>query len=243
MIFTYFVILGVLIGSFFNVVILRLPKNESVIYPNSHCPKCKKSLKFYHNIPIISWIYLRGHCAFCGEKISFQYPLIEFASGVIFAITFLHEKGDLLNALIYGLIFVALLSLCIIDFRYKAVPDKLSLPTLVLALFTNSPMFTIKYALLFAGAFALLRIFVSFFLKKEALGEADIIIAATIGAMFGFPLGALGIYIGALIALVAFVFIKDKNIQIPFIPFLAAGAFSAYVFDSYLLQFIGKFYV
>ncbi len=79
-----FFIIGLCVGSFLNVVIIRVPKEESIVFPASHCVKCNKALKFYHNIPLISWIFLGGKCAFCKEKISIQYPIIELLSGLIF---------------------------------------------------------------------------------------------------------------------------------------------------------------
>ena len=79
----FIALFGISIGSFLNVVIYRLPKNESIVLPASHCSKCKVPLKFYHNIPIFSWFYLKGKCAYCNSKISIQYPLIEFGIGVL----------------------------------------------------------------------------------------------------------------------------------------------------------------
>jgi leader peptidase (prepilin peptidase)/N-methyltransferase len=79
-------VFGAVIGSFLNVVILRIPKDESIAYPSSHCFSCGNSLKPWHNIPIVSWLFLRGRCAFCNEKISMQYPAVEFISGVIFVL-------------------------------------------------------------------------------------------------------------------------------------------------------------
>jgi len=74
---------GISIGSFLNVIIHRIPKEESIVFPASHCPKCNKSLKWYHNIPLFSWIFLKGKCAFCKESISFRYPIIEFINGMV----------------------------------------------------------------------------------------------------------------------------------------------------------------
>ena len=88
MILAYAFIVGVAIGSFLNVVILRVPKGESISFPASHCPKCNNKLKFYHNIPLLSWIFLGGKCAYCKEKISLQYPLIEFLTSIIFTPNF-----------------------------------------------------------------------------------------------------------------------------------------------------------
>ncbi|WP_415846372.1 prepilin peptidase [Sulfurimonas sp.] len=97
-------VLGTLIGSFVNVLILRIPKDESVVFGSSHCPKCLNTLKPWHNIPIFSWIFLRGKCSFCKSSISVQYPVIEFISGLIFLI--LATKYSLsLPLLLIGLSF------------------------------------------------------------------------------------------------------------------------------------------
>jgi leader peptidase (prepilin peptidase)/N-methyltransferase len=86
-----FAILGLAVGSFLNVLIIRIPKNESVAFPPSHCIKCGKRLKFYHNIPLLSWIFLGGRCVYCKEKISFQYPLVEALTSIIFIISYLKK--------------------------------------------------------------------------------------------------------------------------------------------------------
>ncbi len=113
-----FIILGLLIGSFLNVLIIRIPKGESVVFPSSHCVKCKEKLKWWHNISLLSWILLKGRCYFCNEKISWQYPLIESLSAFLFAISYLKSE-NLYQALIVSLIFALLLALSAIDFKYK----------------------------------------------------------------------------------------------------------------------------
>lgn len=234
-------IFGLVIGSFLNVVILRLPEGKNIAFPSSHCFTCKKPLKWYHNIPLFSWIFLGAKCAYCKAKISFQYPLIEVLVAVIFVVCYYQTDSWVLLA-VHGLVFSLLLALSVIDLKYKAVPDSLSVPTLILALFASSPLITIEQALLYAGGFALLRILVSYFLKKEAMGEADIIIAGIIGAMVGTPLGLVAIYISAILALVGFVAVRKKGYELPFIPFLSLGLFIAYVFDKELLELVGSLY-
>ncbi len=224
---------GLLFGSFLNVLILRIPKDESVVFPSSHCPKCNTDLKWWHNIPLISWLLLGGKCAFCKEKISFQYPLIELTSAIIFLLAYL-KMGDVTHGVVVGLVFALLLGLSIIDFRYKAVPDSLNLAALTLAIFSSSAILTnFSNALLFAGGFSLLRFYVSFVIKKEALGEADIMIAATIGAMVGVKMGLFTIFLSAIIAMPVFIYIKEKDYEVPFIPFLALALFLVYMFNDF----------
>ncbi|MDR1007359.1 MAG: prepilin peptidase [Campylobacteraceae bacterium] len=236
----YLTVFGLLFGSFLNVLILRIPKNESIIFPSSHCVNCGTPLKWYHNIPLISWVFLGGKCAYCKKKISFQYPLVELITALLFFTCALKES-NVYFALVQGVIFALLLALSVIDLRYKAVPDSLSLPTLVLALVGIEILSKLQYALLFAGGFALLRIFITAIIKREAMGEADIIIAAVIGAMLGIPLGFVAIYLSALFALPAFFIVAKRGFELPFIPFLAAGLFVTYLFNdqiSALLKYV-----
>ncbi|HHD83659.1 MAG TPA: prepilin peptidase, partial [Campylobacteraceae bacterium] len=127
---------GLLFGSFLNVLILRIPKEESIVFPGSHCPKCNNKLKWWHNIPVLSWLMLGGKCYFCKEKISIQYPLIELATAAIFALVY-WKLQNVPFAVITGLVFALLLGLSVIDLRYKAVPDSLNLSALTLAIFAS----------------------------------------------------------------------------------------------------------
>jgi leader peptidase (prepilin peptidase)/N-methyltransferase len=227
---------GLLFGSFLNVLIYRIPKEESVVFPASHCPQCDADLKWWHNIPLFSWLFLGGKCAFCKGKISFQYPLIELSTALLFALAYWRMQ-DVTHAVVVGLVFALLLGLSVIDFRYKAVPDSLNLAALTLAVFSTSTLLTnFTNALLFAGGFTLLRFYVSFIIKKEALGEADIMIAATIGAMVGLKLGLFTIFLSAIIALPVFVIIKEKDYEVPFIPFLALALFLVFIFNDFFTK-------
>ncbi len=146
------------------------------------------------------------------------------------------------SVFLIALVFSNLLALCLIDLRFKAVPDKLSLPTLLLAFASFPYMDSFQNALILAGGFALLRITVSFFTQKEAMGEADIIIASIIGSFLGLKLGALAIYIAAVIALLVFVVLRKKDYELPFIPFLSAGLVLVYVFDGYFSSLLEQLY-
>ncbi len=234
-------LLGLVIGSFLNVLIFRIPNDENIAFPASHCTTCKKPLKWWHNIPLFSYIFLKGKCYYCHEKISLQYPLVELTSTVIFIISYLKVE-DFTHSIIIALIFDLLLALSLIDFRYKAIPDSLNLSALTLSVFATSLIPAFTNALLFAGGFTLLRFYVSFFAKKEALGEGDIIIAATIGALVGIKLGLFCIFLSAVIALPVFVIIGKKDIQVPFVPFLSIALLITFFFDTYFLKLIGYLY-
>lgn len=233
-------LLGLCVGSFLNVAIYRLPLGKSVVFPSSHCLTCKTPLQWYHNIPLLSWLFLRGKCATCKAAISIQYPLMELACAGVFVLVALWEPWA--EALILGLIFALLLALSVVDFRYKAVPDALSFPALGLAFLSGDILLSVEYGLLFAGGFALLRMGVSTLTKKEAMGEADILIAAIIGAVVGVSLGLVAIYMAAVLALFAFYFFSKKEIALPFIPFLSMGLFVTYLFQTPISKLIEVYY-
>lgn len=241
-------IFGAAIGSFLNVLILRIPRDESVSFPASHCMSCNTPLRAWHNVPILSWLFLRGKCAFCGAKISIQYPLIEILSGLIFLFSAL-KLGLTFQAFGVALTFDFLLALSAIDYRYKMVPDSLNLTALTLAVFSVTSFeqfgYNVTNALLFAGGFSLLRFYLSYAIKKEAMGEADIMIAATMGALLGIQLGLAAIFLGALLALPALMLTRDESEeskQLPFIPFLAMGCWIVLMFDTYVNNFMVGIY-
>lgn len=248
MIFTFIVLIGLVFGSFLNVLIWRIPKDENVAFPASHCPKCKTPLKFYHNIPLFSWLFLRGKCAFCHEKISVQYPIVELLSGIIFGAVYI-KLGLSFMALMIALSFSFLLTLSVIDYYYKAVPDSMNLLALTTAISAATSLqgFALNFqnALLFVGGFALLRFYLSYFIKKEALGEGDLMVAGTMGAMLGIQLGLMSIFVAALLALPVMMIMRnetDESKMVPFVPFLALALFIVYIFDSVFINYWTSLY-
>jgi len=258
--YLFIFIIGLAIGSFLNVLIVRVPKNENVITPASHCPVCKKRLKPWHNIPLISWILLKGSCAYCKTPISKMYPVVELITGLIFLFVSFKE-GLTVEWFIISLIFSLLFALSIIDFKYYAVPDSLNFVALILALllplfifiedyltqnlqnFTNYQNMIIanfKDATIMAVSLFLLGFIIKKIIKKDALGEADIIIAATMGAMLGFPSVLMAIYVAALLAIVPA--ILAHNHMVPFVPFLALGTLIVYFFNDTFLIWWERFY-
>ena len=234
-------IFGVCIGSFLNVAIVRIPKGESIHLPASHCPQCLHALSWYHNIPLLSWLFLRGKCAFCHKPVSCQYPLVELCSAFLYILCYL-KTHEVISGLILGSVFSLLLALSVIDLRYKAVPDVLSLPALILAFCVNLPLLSLEYGLLFMGGFTLLRFSISAIMKKEAMGEADTIIAGIIGALLGIKLGLVAIYLSAVLALIVFMILRRKGYELPFIPFLSAGLLITWLFDTSILLLLERMY-
>ncbi len=248
MIFGFVLLIGLVFGSFLNVLIARIPNDENVAFPASHCPKCKTPLKFYHNIPLFSWIFLGGKCAFCKEKISLQYPLVELLSAIIFAAVYL-KLGLGYMPLMIALAFSFLLALSVIDYYTKMVPDSLNLLALssaiVAATSFNGLIVNFQNALLFVGGFALLRFYLSYLIKKEALGEGDLMVAGTMGAMLGIQLALMSVFVAALLALPVMILMRDETDEskmVPFVPFLALALFIVYIFDSYFINYWNSLY-
>lgn len=241
-------LLGTMIGSFLNVVILRTPRDESVSFPASHCMSCNTPLRAWHNVPILSWLFLRGKCAFCGAKISAQYPMIEALSGLLFVLTAL-KLGITVQAFGIAMVFAFLLALSVIDFRYKMVPDSLNLSALTFAVLSVATMgeFVTHFtnALLLAGGFSLLRFYLSYAIKKEAMGEADIMIAATMGAVLGIKLALVAVFFSAVLALPALLLTRtedEESQQLPFIPFLAMATWIVLMFDTQVSVYLETIY-
>ncbi len=238
-------IFGLCFGSFLNVLILRTPKDESVLFPASHCFSCGNKLRFYHNIPLFSYAFLRGKCSFCGARISPQYPLIEAISCVL-AILVCLKFGFALESIFIALAILLLLALSVIDLRFKEVPDSINFSALVFALvggilLRGDFLLTIASAFSLAGFFTLLRFAFQTFAKKEALGEGDIIVVATMGALLGWEIALVAIFVGAVISLIVLLF-YGRDYKLPFIPFLSAGLgiclFFYEFFDAFLKDYI-----
>ncbi|WOE71019.1 prepilin peptidase [Hydrogenimonas thermophila] len=260
MFYLFAFLIGLAIGSFLNVLIVRIPKNENIVFPASHCPVCNHTLKPWHNIPLLSWLLLKGKCAFCKTPISKMYPMVELITAAIFLfISF--KEGISVNWFIISLIFSLLFALSIIDFKYFAVPDSLNFTALALALllplfnfaedyltqdlknftYYQSELITnFKDAAIMALSLFILGLVVKKIIKKDALGEADIIIAATMGALLGFPSVLIAIYTAALLAIIPALF--ARNHMVPFVPFLALGTLIVYFFNDTFLKWWNLLY-
>ncbi len=260
-------VFGIVFGSFLNVVILRIPKGESLIFSASHCVDCCNTLKPWHNIPLFSWMFLKGKCSYCNTKISTQYPLIELISGLIFFIL-ASKLGLGFPQLLIAFSFLTLLALSMIDFKYKMVPDSLNLLAIVFAIFgawnINGIFFNLQNALIFAGGFTLLRFTISYYLTSsvyraglktrtswnknydrtpfiEAMGEGDIMVAATMGALLGIELTLVAIFLSAILALPVMLSLRNATAEeqrVPYVPFLALATFIVYIYDSPILSYI-----
>lgn len=220
---------GTLIGSFLNVVIYRIPKGESIAFPASKCQSCQTPLKWYHNIPIFSWIALRGKCGFCTQEISKQYPIVEFLTGVIFTLVYL-KLGLIWYFPFVAAAFTALFALVMIDFKYMAVPDNVNFAALLFALAHPNFLDAMMYAAIAAGGLYLIGLFSSFIARREAMGGADVIVAGTMGALLGFPNFFIALFLSAILAMIPAMVWREKGV--PFVPFLALATFIVYLYDT-----------
>jgi len=223
-------ILGTVFGSFFNVVGYRLPRGESISYPPSHCPKCDYRLRIWELIPIFSFIFLKGRCSKCQNKIAPFYTIFEFLTGVLFAGSFwvFGFSYEMALALIIGSTTIVLI---ISDLHFLILPDEVlivavGLSSIVILISEN--ITTLLWGLL-NGAIAfgimfLLKKFGDFLFKKESMGGGDIKLMFLFGLLIGYEMALFAIILAAFMALpIALIFLAIKKLEnnlIPFGPFL-----------------------
>ncbi len=236
-------ILGAAVGSFLNVVILRLPEeNNSIAFPASHCPKCLSPLHWYENIPILSYLLLRGRCSHCKGKISLQYPLVEAAMAALSAALF-YQSGLSIHFIGYFIFTAALLAIIFIDYQHYIIPDAIDLPGIILGFLFSfvNPLVSWQSSLIgiVAGGGILWAVAViySFLRKKEGMGGGDIKLLAMLGAWLGWQSLPFIIFFssfsGAVIGSISLYLLKkDQASQIPFGPFLSVAAFLFLFFNK-----------
>lgn len=228
------VIFGAIVGSFLNVCILRLPKEESIVWPGSHCPHCKSPIDFYDNIPVISYILLKGKCRHCRSSISFQYPLVEGITALTSLILFM-KFGPSLSYLFYFLFVAALIVVTGIDLYYQIIPDVISLPGIGVGLLASLMIPQITFwnsligILLGGGSLFLVAAVYQWLFKREGMGGGDVKLLAMIGGFLGWKAVILTILLGSLIGSIIGIMVmvvkgKDFKYAIPFGPFLSLGA-------------------
>jgi len=230
-------IFGTMIGSFLNVVIYRIPKGESIVFPASKCQNCQTPLKWYHNIPLFSWLFLKGKCAFCNDPIAKQYPTVELITGLIFLSLYL-KLGIVWYLPFVSGAFAALFALVMIDFKYMAVPDSVNFAALAFALIQPDFIDAAIYAALAAGGLYLIGFISSLIARREAMGGADVIVAGTMGALLGFPNFFAALFLSALLAVIPSLINRETGV--PFVPFLALATFIVYLYDTQTTQLLEK---
>lgn len=245
-------IFGLVIGSFLAMLVYRLPLGISLLNPKrSLCPQCNYQIRWYENIPVFSYLFLKGKCSHCKTKISVIYPVIESITALVTLFLFL-KLGFNNQFFILLVLFYSLIVLSFIDLKYKAVPDYLLLLSLTIAI-VYILLYNIENIVtlfIFVGAIVILEMFVTFYIQnikskivgdeslqeQKSLGEGDIPIFAIIGGILGVKLGIVAIFLSAILAIIPSIvnIIKKKENETPFIPFLSLG---------FIIVFLGEFYI
>ena len=232
-------IFGLCIGSFLNVCIYRIPESKSIVHPGSTCPSCGTPIRFYDNIPVLSYVALRGKCRHCKASISFRYPVVELLSG-LFAVSTVLKYGITLEAAVYYAFIAALLAITFIDIDHQIIPDVITLPGIPVFFAASFvlPNITLVESvlgiLIGGGSLFLVAWLYHLVTKKEGMGGGDIKLLGMMGAVIGwkgvlftiFVASAIGTICGILIILKAR---KTMKLAVPFGPFLAIGGI-AYIF-------------
>lgn len=236
----YFLFLGLIIGSFLNVCIYRIPRKESIAWPGSHCPECGYVLKWYDLIPVISYLLLRGKCRQCRSHISLRYPLVELLTGLLFWAAFL--KFGLSFLLLTRLLFICLLIvIALIDVENLIIPNVVVLPGAVAGLLSllapGSPGLIGGIA---SGFGAALCFFLIWFFYPQGMGEGDIKLALMLGLFLGWPQTGVAVFLAALTGTVGGLAVilfqgGSRRTQIPFGLFLALGSLISIFFGSKLV--------
>ena len=231
------IVLGLIVGSFANVCIYRLPRGESIAWPPSRCPGCKEHIRWYDNIPLLSFALLRGRCRRCGGPIAWRYPLVEALTGVLF-LQSVAAFGVGLRSLHSVVLGTLLLIVFFIDLDHHIIPNRITYPGTLAGLLFWVPLgwkhvaIAALTALALGAAFILVNVIASRLIGEEAMGMGDAKLAAMIGAFLGWPFGAvailLGIFLGGVAGLVLLALrLKGRREQVPFGPALAGGALTA----------------
>lgn len=256
----FFFLLGSAIGSFLNVCIHRIPREKSIVNPPSACPQCGKAIRFFDNIPIVSYILLRGKCRDCETTISVRYPLVELLTAVLFVI--LYRRLGVTFELFVFLVFVSLLiAISFIDLDFQIIPDVLSIGGVVVGfllslgrpLFRNiDPKFGMLdslYGIALGGGllFAIAWLY-QFFTKREGMGGGDIKLLGMIGAFCGIKGVVFSLVSGSVIGTIVGIPLmiakgRDTKYAIPFGPFLSLGALVYVFMGNTLIRYTINFLV
>ncbi|MFH1868782.1 MAG: prepilin peptidase [Candidatus Omnitrophota bacterium] len=253
MLIFFSIILGLIIGSFLNVCIYRMPKSKSVVRPRSHCPSCEKIISWYDNIPVLSFILLGGKCRFCKAKISIRYAVVEILTALVF-VFLIKTLGFNFTTIIYIAVSCGMIVATFIDFDHQIIPDEITIGGMIAGLilsfiypqlhFTASRFHGLLYSmagLLTGGSMIyLIGILGKFLFKKDAMGGGDVKYLAMMGSFIGFK-GAILIFFvapffGAIVGI--FMKIKYKAEIIPYGPYLSIAALLVMVWGDRILQLL-----
>ncbi len=252
MIMTLIIVAGLVIGSFLNVCIYRLQKHVSISKPRSHCPNCKHQLKYWENIPVLSYLLLRGKCSNCKIKISVRYPLVEILTALTFVVIYYYFDVSIETFLLM-LFFSIVVILTFIDIDVQLLPNNLLIisifPIIAFILInqTNSYLNHISGAVLLALLFLLIGYIGKLVYKVDSMGMGDVKYAAVIGLLLGWKIGILALVIAffsaaAIIVIIAMYKKLSRKQKMPFGPFLSIGCFIAFFWGTDILNWYLGFY-
>ena len=239
-------IFGLCIGSFLNVCIYRLPASKSIVHPRSMCSNCGTLIAAYDNIPVLSYLWLKGRCRHCQIKISIRYPIVELLGGLLALGTFL-KFGLTLEALIYYLFCAALLIVTFIDIDHRIIPNVITLPGIPICFAASFALPTITYKeallgiLIGGGSLFLVAWIYSLITKKEGMGGGDIKLLAMMGAIVGWQGVLFTIFVASLVGTLAGLAVmlqsrKGMKLAVPFGPFLSIGSITYAFFGTPLID-------
>lgn len=232
-------ILGLIIGSFLNVCIYRLPKKESIISPSSYCPHCHKSIPWFYNIPLLSYVYLGGRCRFCKKPISLRYFAVELITALLLVSLFNHF-GLTLAFVMMSLLTVALIVASFIDWQDGLIPDLITFPGLAIGIVVSLAFPNLQGTevhllglgksvlgiLVGGGAIYAIGILGKVIFKKESMGGGDVTLLAMVGAFIGWEKVLVAFFVAPLFGSIVGIVLKlkEKREYIPYGPFLSLAA-------------------
>lgn len=246
------IIYGLIIGSFLNVCIYRIPRDESVVFKPSHCIKCNKKICFYDNIPVVSYLILKGKCRNCGERLSIEYPIVELLNASIYVILFKYYSLSI-NFLFLSSIMSILIVVSFIDFKSMIIPDKLIITIIVFEILHKTILLYLGYevyllnsilAAILSGSLFLMIMIIS----KGAMGDGDTVLIASLGFILGLRLIFLNIFLsfllGAFISILLLLLkIKNKRDPIAFAPFIIISFFIVLLFGEKMIEGYLKLFI
>jgi len=253
MIYFLVFIAGSIIGSFLNVCIYRMPRKESIIFPGSRCASCKKPISWYDNIPLLSYILLKGKCRLCNSKISFRYFLVELISALAFLVLFINFGFSYIFG-VYSLLTFALIVITFIDLEFQIIPDSVSIGGIFLGIALSGLVpilqhsFTWKIALINSilgvlaggGVIYLTGVLGNFIFKKESMGGGDVKLMAMLGAFLGWKIALLIFFLAPFFGTPAGLYVKfiKKEDIIPYGPYISLAGFVAMIWGQRILSLL-----
>lgn len=242
------IILGLLMGSFYNVVGTRLPERKSIVKPGSHCPKCTHTLSWYENIPVISYIFLKGQCRKCKKTISIMYPLIELSTAILFLISyqlFGLTEGFYISIILASVVVLVFLT----DSLYMIILDEVLIVSAILLFIVKviygdimAGLISVGHGLIIFMAVYLLMLIGNYLFKKESMGGGDIKLSFIAGMVLGPYLGLFYIVFASFLAFpyAIFVVIKNDDGILPFGPFLATSILFCFYNTDMIMEFLRR---